>query len=73
MAFTRVLAVVCLFLVLASPPVAAGSCVVYTVKTGDTLWKISKTYKTTVERLVQANKIKDPDMILVGQKLKICK
>lgn len=45
--------------------------VVYTVKKGDTLSKIAAMFKTTVEKLVQLNKIKDPNLIFPGQKIKI--
>ena len=43
--------------------------VYYTVKKGDTLSKIAKTYKTSVSNLVKLNKIKNPNYIVVGQKL----
>lgn len=43
----------------------------YTVKKGDTLTAIAKTYNTTVNALVSLNNIKDPNYIVVGQKLKI--
>lgn len=43
----------------------------YTVKKGDTLTAIAKTYNTTVNALVSLNHIKDPNYIVVGQKLKI--
>lgn len=45
----------------------------YTVKKGDTLWGISQKYKTTVQKLVEVNKIKNPDLIQIGQKIKIPK
>ena len=54
--------------------------ITYTVKKGDTLSEIAQTYKkelgvTTikagVDKLVDLNNIKDPDYIIVGQKLKI--
>ena len=45
----------------------------YTVKKGDTLWGISQKYKTTVDKLVEINKIKNPDLIYAGQKIKIPK
>lgn len=41
----------------------------YTVKSGDTLTTIAKKYGTSVSTLVQKNKIKNPDLIYVGQKL----
>lgn len=43
----------------------------YTVKSGDTLSGIAAKHKTTVAKLVALNKIKDPDRISVGQKLKL--
>jgi flagellum-specific peptidoglycan hydrolase FlgJ len=44
---------------------------VYVVKKGDTLTAIARKYGTTVQRLVKLNNIKNPDLILVGQKLKL--
>ena len=43
----------------------------YIVKKGDTLTKIAKAYKTTVKQLVAWNKIKNPNLIKVGQKLRV--
>src|SRR5690606_5682519 len=43
----------------------------YTVKKGDTLWEIAQKYKTTVNELVRLNKIKNPNLIHPGQKLKV--
>ena len=43
----------------------------YKVKKGDTLWKIAKEYNTTIDELVELNNIKDPDLIITGQVLKI--
>lgn len=43
----------------------------YKVKKGDTLTKIAKKYKTTVKQLVSWNKIKNPNLIKVGQKLRV--
>lgn len=43
----------------------------YTVKRGDTLSGIAAKYKTTVNKLVAANKLRNPDVIRVGQKIKI--
>lgn len=45
--------------------------VMYTVKKGDTLTAIAAKYKTTVAKIVKDNKIKNPDLIIVGQKIKI--
>lgn len=44
---------------------------VYTVKSGDTLSKIATKYKTTVDRLVKLNNIKNKNLIYVGQKITI--
>lgn len=41
----------------------------YVVKSGDTLQKIAKANKTTVDALVKKNSIKDPDKIKIGQEL----
>jgi len=43
----------------------------YIVKKGDTLTKIAKMYKTTVNDLVKENNIKNPNLIYPGQKIKI--
>jgi LysM repeat protein len=43
----------------------------YIVKTGDTLWAISRRFNTTVENLVRLNYIDNPDCIRVGQRLRI--
>lgn len=43
--------------------------VTYTVVWGDTLTAIAKRYNTTVNKLVQLNNIKNPNYIVVGQKL----
>lgn len=45
--------------------------VYYTVKKGDTLTKIAKKYKTTVKQLCAWNNIKNPNVIRVGQKLRV--
>lgn len=43
----------------------------YKVQKGDTLWSISHTYNTTIPELVALNNIKNPDLIHVGQILRI--
>ena len=43
----------------------------YIIKKGDTLSKIAKENNTTVENLAKINQIQDPNLIYVGQKLKI--
>ncbi|ADL11629.1 DUF3794 and LysM peptidoglycan-binding domain-containing protein [Acetohalobium arabaticum] len=49
------------------------SYVVYVVQPGDTLYKIARRYGTTIDAIVEANDIPDPDRIDVGQKLCIPK
>jgi LysM repeat protein len=43
----------------------------YIVKRGDSLSKIANQFGVSVAALVQANGIKDPNMIIEGQRLKI--
>ena len=43
----------------------------YTVHKGDTLTKIASDFGTTVAKLVSLNKIKDPNKIYVGQKIRV--
>ena len=43
----------------------------YFVKSGDNLTKIANKYKTTVAKLVSLNDIKNPNLIYVGQKLRV--
>lgn len=48
------------------------SCEKYhTVKKGETLTSIAKKYKTTISKLVKLNKLKNPNLIIPGQKLRI--
>ena len=49
------------------------SITIYYVQPGDTLWKIAKRYHTTVKELVEANEIKNPDMIMPGDQIIIQK
>ncbi len=45
------------------------SYVVYVVQPGDTLWKISKRYNTTVDKIIEANPDIDPNNLQIGQKI----
>lgn len=45
--------------------------ITYTVKKGDTLSSIASRYKTTYQEIAENNGIKNPNLIIVGQKLKI--
>lgn len=47
------------------------SYIIYTVKKGDSLWAISRKYKTTVRELAKLNNLKRPSLIFVNQKIKI--
>ncbi len=45
--------------------------VYYRVRRGDRLWRIAKMYRTTVYNIVRLNNIKNPNLIYVGQLLRI--
>lgn len=49
----------------------SGSEQVYTVKSGDTLSSIAKKYGTTYQKLASYNGIANPNLIYIGQKIKI--
>ena len=49
------------------------SMTIYFVKQGDTLWKIAKKFKSTVDDIVKLNEIADPDKIDIGMQLFIPK
>lgn len=51
----------------------AYSMVIYFVKPGDTLWKIAKMFKSTVDEIAKINDIEQVDKINVGQQLYIPK
>ncbi len=76
------LGAICSAVFLTAPSVAAESgeqakkteeqTVIVTVKAGDTLSAIARKYKTTYARIFDANKsVTNPDMIDIGQKLRI--
>jgi LysM repeat protein len=44
---------------------------VYEVQSGDTLWDIAQEFGTTVEAIVEANDLEDPDRIAPGDELVI--
>lgn len=50
---------------------ATASAESYTVKSGDTLSEIAKEKNTSVEKIVELNKIENPDLIKVGQILEL--
>lgn len=43
----------------------------YRVRRGDSLWRIARRYRTTVNNLVKLNNIKNPNLIYIGQILRI--
>ena len=45
------------------------SILIYIVQPGDTLWKIAKRYSSSVDTLQNLNNIKNPDLLMPGQKL----
>ena len=50
---------------------APGNMEYYTVKSGDTLSKISNTFGTSISQLASWNNIKDINKIYVGQRLRV--
>lgn len=54
-----------------TPTPPPSSSTTYTVRSGDTLSGIAARYNTTVQRLVSANNISNPNLIRVGQVLTI--
>ena len=53
-----------------APAAKPGETITHIVKNGDTLFQISKTYKTTVDKIKTANGLAS-DILFVGQKLVI--
>lgn len=47
------------------------SMTIYIVQRGDTLWEIAKRYNVTIQAIVSANNLADPDNIMIGQQLVI--
>lgn len=45
------------------------SMIIYVVKEGDTIWKIAKKYKTTMQEIINVNNLDNGDEIYVGEKL----
>lgn len=50
-------------------PPPDGECIWYTVQRGDSLYKLAQKYNTTVAAIAERNKIANPSLIYVGQKL----
>lgn len=49
------------------------SMVVYFVKPHDTIWKIAKMFNVTMDSIIKANDLEDPNKINVGEKIYILK
>ena len=47
--------------------------IIYSVRSGDTIWKISRMFGVPMEAIIAANNLKNPDLIFPGQKLIIPK
>ncbi len=43
----------------------------YTIKSGDTLWRISSRYKVSRDKILELNGIKDPNKLYAGREIKI--
>jgi LysM repeat protein len=52
-----------------TPTVAAGGPQEYTIQAGDTLGAIAAQFGVTVEAIVEANSIADPNLIVPGETL----
>ena len=51
--------------------ISGGTIIPYVVKPGDNLNALSVKYHVTVEQLMKWNNIQDPNILAVGQQLKI--
>lgn len=49
----------------------SGTGRTYTVQPGDSLWAIARRFGTTIDAIVSANKIRNPELIFPGEVLKI--
>jgi murein DD-endopeptidase MepM/ murein hydrolase activator NlpD len=58
-----------LVLIIISASCAPKAGVYHTVKKGQTLWRISKTYGVDMQLIAEYNEIYDPNLIFIGQEL----
>lgn len=49
------------------------SVIVYFVKPNDTIWKIAKRFRVTMESIIKVNNLENPDLIYPGDKLYVIK
>ena len=52
-----------------TPPAAASAFLRHVVVAGDTLWSIARRYDVTVQTVVEANRLTNPDALRLGQSL----
>lgn len=70
--FKRFIALFLILVMVVLPVSAFAQGGTYTVKSGDTMWKIAVRYQIGISELIQANpQLKNPSMIYVGQKISI--
>jgi len=62
---------ICIWLKAEPKPEPKPQVEYYTVKKGDSLYKIAKANGTTISKLTELNGLKNPNLIRVGQKLKV--
>jgi murein DD-endopeptidase MepM/ murein hydrolase activator NlpD len=68
----QIILFITIFTLLASQPVAAqASGPIYIVQSGDTLWSIATRFSLTVDELMAANSLTDPNLLSTGQQLVI--
>ena len=51
--------------------ISGGSVIPYLVQPGDTLYALSQKFNVSVEQLMRWNNIKDPNTLMVGDKMNI--
>lgn len=51
--------------------VSGGSVLSYQAKPGDTLETIARKYHVTIEQLMRWNNIKDPNVLMIGQQIRV--
>ena len=51
--------------------ISGGSVIPYQVQAGETLSAIAKKFNVSIEQLMKWNNIQDPNMLTIGQQLRI--